>query len=205
MTFVCLSVCRGVFNQGYLCSKCGLGAHKECLGRFGSCGKTGNTPLLYTHTHTRYDQSLSLDCTTSYQSHPVCNNSALHNSSLNKMFSRDTLNLIIWTQLHFYSGMRVMADTHSVVHKTWYMRASCDYGSREIYCTLWKGTHWVEMWELVREVNKNFTCDLISPTKDIRALDQYSRYKFKSPPASLGGFDTSEVMSLCIIAPLPKA
>lgn len=38
------SVCRGVFNQGYLCSKCGLGAHKECLGRFGCCGKTGNTP-----------------------------------------------------------------------------------------------------------------------------------------------------------------
>lgn len=34
-------VCRGVFYQGYWCSKCGLGAHKECLGRFGCCGKTG--------------------------------------------------------------------------------------------------------------------------------------------------------------------
>lgn len=33
--------CRGIFNQGYLCSRCGLGAHKECLGRFGCCGKTG--------------------------------------------------------------------------------------------------------------------------------------------------------------------
>uniref|UniRef100_A0A3B4X2V6 Vav guanine nucleotide exchange factor 3 n=1 Tax=Seriola lalandi dorsalis TaxID=1841481 RepID=A0A3B4X2V6_SERLL len=41
----CHMLLRGIFNQGYLCSKCGLGAHKECLGRFGCCGKTGNTPL----------------------------------------------------------------------------------------------------------------------------------------------------------------
>ena len=40
---------RGVFNQGYMCSKCGLGAHKECLGRFGGCGKTGDRR---TNTHT---------------------------------------------------------------------------------------------------------------------------------------------------------
>uniref|UniRef100_A0A8C2ZIT3 Vav guanine nucleotide exchange factor 3 n=1 Tax=Cyclopterus lumpus TaxID=8103 RepID=A0A8C2ZIT3_CYCLU len=39
----CHMLLRGIFNQGYLCSKCGLGAHKECLARFGSCGKTGNT------------------------------------------------------------------------------------------------------------------------------------------------------------------
>uniref|UniRef100_A0A673CIB7 Vav guanine nucleotide exchange factor 3 n=1 Tax=Sphaeramia orbicularis TaxID=375764 RepID=A0A673CIB7_9TELE len=37
----CHMLLRGVFYQGYLCSKCGLGAHKECLGRFGCCGKTG--------------------------------------------------------------------------------------------------------------------------------------------------------------------
>uniref|UniRef100_A0A8D3E7A3 Vav guanine nucleotide exchange factor 3 n=1 Tax=Scophthalmus maximus TaxID=52904 RepID=A0A8D3E7A3_SCOMX len=30
----CHMLLRGIFNQGYLCSKCGLGAHKECLGRF---------------------------------------------------------------------------------------------------------------------------------------------------------------------------
>uniref|UniRef100_A0A673W7K7 Vav guanine nucleotide exchange factor 3 n=1 Tax=Salmo trutta TaxID=8032 RepID=A0A673W7K7_SALTR len=36
----CHMLLRGIFNQGYLCSKCGVGAHKECLGRFGSCGKT---------------------------------------------------------------------------------------------------------------------------------------------------------------------
>uniref|UniRef100_A0A3Q2YK50 Vav guanine nucleotide exchange factor 3 n=1 Tax=Hippocampus comes TaxID=109280 RepID=A0A3Q2YK50_HIPCM len=29
----CHMLLRGIFNQGYLCSKCGLGAHKECLGR----------------------------------------------------------------------------------------------------------------------------------------------------------------------------
>lgn len=34
-------VSRGIFNQGYLCQKCGLGAHKECLGRLGVCGRTG--------------------------------------------------------------------------------------------------------------------------------------------------------------------
>uniref|UniRef100_A0A8D3DTS2 Vav guanine nucleotide exchange factor 3 n=1 Tax=Scophthalmus maximus TaxID=52904 RepID=A0A8D3DTS2_SCOMX len=38
----CHMLLRGIFNQGYLCSKCGLGAHKECLGRFGCCGKTAN-------------------------------------------------------------------------------------------------------------------------------------------------------------------
>uniref|UniRef100_A0A3B3Z695 Vav guanine nucleotide exchange factor 3 n=1 Tax=Periophthalmus magnuspinnatus TaxID=409849 RepID=A0A3B3Z695_9GOBI len=36
----CHMLLRGIFYQGYLCPKCGLGAHKECLGRFGSCGKT---------------------------------------------------------------------------------------------------------------------------------------------------------------------
>lgn len=32
---------RGIFNQGYLCLKCGQGTHKECLGRLGVCGRTG--------------------------------------------------------------------------------------------------------------------------------------------------------------------
>lgn len=38
---LCFIVSRGIFNQGYLCMKCGLGAHKECLGRLGICGRTG--------------------------------------------------------------------------------------------------------------------------------------------------------------------
>uniref|UniRef100_A0A6Q2YYA3 Vav guanine nucleotide exchange factor 3 n=1 Tax=Esox lucius TaxID=8010 RepID=A0A6Q2YYA3_ESOLU len=49
-TPVCVRACmqlllsfRGIFNQGYMCSKCGFGAHKECLGRFGGCGKTVHT------------------------------------------------------------------------------------------------------------------------------------------------------------------
>uniref|UniRef100_A0A669B265 Vav guanine nucleotide exchange factor 3 n=1 Tax=Oreochromis niloticus TaxID=8128 RepID=A0A669B265_ORENI len=45
----CHMLLRGVFYQGYLCSKCGLGAHKECLGRFGSCGKTGNCGTYAVH------------------------------------------------------------------------------------------------------------------------------------------------------------
>ncbi|XP_062413751.1 guanine nucleotide exchange factor VAV3-like isoform X2 [Pungitius pungitius] len=36
----CHLLLRGIFNQGYLCQKCGLGAHKECLGRLGICGRT---------------------------------------------------------------------------------------------------------------------------------------------------------------------
>ncbi|XP_029930992.1 guanine nucleotide exchange factor VAV3-like isoform X2 [Myripristis murdjan] len=36
----CHLLLRGIFNQGYLCLKCGLGAHKECLGRLGLCGRT---------------------------------------------------------------------------------------------------------------------------------------------------------------------
>ncbi|KAL1006671.1 hypothetical protein UPYG_G00075180 [Umbra pygmaea] len=36
----CHMLLRGIFYQGYMCSKCGVGAHKECLGRFGGCGKS---------------------------------------------------------------------------------------------------------------------------------------------------------------------
>uniref|UniRef100_A0A8C5I903 Guanine nucleotide exchange factor VAV3-like n=1 Tax=Gouania willdenowi TaxID=441366 RepID=A0A8C5I903_GOUWI len=36
----CHLLLRGIFNQGYLCVRCGLGAHKECLGRLGLCGRT---------------------------------------------------------------------------------------------------------------------------------------------------------------------
>ncbi|XP_072525083.1 guanine nucleotide exchange factor VAV3b isoform X2 [Salminus brasiliensis] len=35
----CHMLLRGIFNQGYLCPKCGTGAHKECLGRLGVCGR----------------------------------------------------------------------------------------------------------------------------------------------------------------------
>uniref|UniRef100_H2U1H8 Vav 3 guanine nucleotide exchange factor b n=1 Tax=Takifugu rubripes TaxID=31033 RepID=H2U1H8_TAKRU len=37
----CHLLLRGIFNQGYLCLKCGLETHKECLGQLGVCGRTG--------------------------------------------------------------------------------------------------------------------------------------------------------------------
>ncbi|XP_073774365.1 guanine nucleotide exchange factor VAV3b isoform X2 [Danio rerio] len=37
----CRMLLRGIFNQGYLCPKCGNGAHKGCLGKLGVCGRTG--------------------------------------------------------------------------------------------------------------------------------------------------------------------
>nr|XP_020640344.1 guanine nucleotide exchange factor VAV3 [Pogona vitticeps] len=36
---VCQMLLRGTFYQGYLCSKCGAGVHKECLGRLDHCGR----------------------------------------------------------------------------------------------------------------------------------------------------------------------
>ncbi|KAG9343613.1 hypothetical protein JZ751_013783 [Albula glossodonta] len=36
----CHMLLRGIFNQGYLCQKCGAGAHKECLGRLACCGSS---------------------------------------------------------------------------------------------------------------------------------------------------------------------
>uniref|UniRef100_A0A673G0B7 Vav 3 guanine nucleotide exchange factor b n=1 Tax=Sinocyclocheilus rhinocerous TaxID=307959 RepID=A0A673G0B7_9TELE len=36
----CHMLLRGIFNQGYLCPKCGNGAHKGCLGKLGACGRT---------------------------------------------------------------------------------------------------------------------------------------------------------------------
>lgn len=41
----CHLLLRGIFNQGYLCQKCGLGAHKECLGRLGACGRADPVKL----------------------------------------------------------------------------------------------------------------------------------------------------------------
>ncbi|XP_035994342.1 guanine nucleotide exchange factor VAV3 isoform X2 [Fundulus heteroclitus] len=41
----CHLLLRGIFNQGYVCQKCGLGAHKECLGRLGVCGRTDPVKL----------------------------------------------------------------------------------------------------------------------------------------------------------------
>ncbi|KAG8436588.1 hypothetical protein GDO86_007627, partial [Hymenochirus boettgeri] len=38
---VCQMLLRGTFFQGYLCPKCGTGAHKECLGRADNCGRGG--------------------------------------------------------------------------------------------------------------------------------------------------------------------
>ncbi|XP_050989818.1 guanine nucleotide exchange factor VAV3b isoform X2 [Labeo rohita] len=37
----CHMLLRGIFNQGYLCPKCGNGAHKGCLGKLGVCGRAG--------------------------------------------------------------------------------------------------------------------------------------------------------------------
>uniref|UniRef100_A0A9J8CCN1 Vav 3 guanine nucleotide exchange factor b n=1 Tax=Cyprinus carpio carpio TaxID=630221 RepID=A0A9J8CCN1_CYPCA len=38
----CHMLLRGIFYQGYLCPKCGNGAHKGCLGKLGTCGRAGN-------------------------------------------------------------------------------------------------------------------------------------------------------------------
>uniref|UniRef100_A0A8B9QLD2 Vav guanine nucleotide exchange factor 1 n=1 Tax=Apteryx owenii TaxID=8824 RepID=A0A8B9QLD2_APTOW len=38
----CQMLLRGIFYQGYRCSRCRAPAHKECLGRVGPCGKSGH-------------------------------------------------------------------------------------------------------------------------------------------------------------------
>uniref|UniRef100_A0A8C3ULM2 Vav guanine nucleotide exchange factor 1 n=1 Tax=Catharus ustulatus TaxID=91951 RepID=A0A8C3ULM2_CATUS len=38
----CQMLLRGTFYQGYRCSRCRAPAHKECLGRVGTCGKAGS-------------------------------------------------------------------------------------------------------------------------------------------------------------------
>ncbi|XP_032883749.1 guanine nucleotide exchange factor VAV3-like [Amblyraja radiata] len=50
-TFAQVTVCnacnmllRGIFYQGYLCSRCGTGAHKECLARVAVCGNIAADP-----------------------------------------------------------------------------------------------------------------------------------------------------------------
>ncbi|XP_054656501.1 guanine nucleotide exchange factor VAV3-like isoform X2 [Dunckerocampus dactyliophorus] len=41
----CHLLLRGILNQGYLCLKCGLAVHKECLGQLGLCGRTDSSKL----------------------------------------------------------------------------------------------------------------------------------------------------------------
>ncbi len=55
-------VLRGVFYQGYRCSKCGAGAHKECLGRVDVCVSSAGEPriqhnkiFLAISVHTHYE------------------------------------------------------------------------------------------------------------------------------------------------------
>uniref|UniRef100_A0A672L935 Vav guanine nucleotide exchange factor 3 n=1 Tax=Sinocyclocheilus grahami TaxID=75366 RepID=A0A672L935_SINGR len=42
----CKMLLRGVFYQGYRCSKCGAGAHKECLGRVDVCVSSAGLPKM---------------------------------------------------------------------------------------------------------------------------------------------------------------
>uniref|UniRef100_A0A672LGJ7 Vav guanine nucleotide exchange factor 3 n=1 Tax=Sinocyclocheilus grahami TaxID=75366 RepID=A0A672LGJ7_SINGR len=58
----CKMLLRGVFYQGYRCSKCGAGAHKECLGRVDVCVSSAGEPhmqhnkiFLAISVHTHYE------------------------------------------------------------------------------------------------------------------------------------------------------
>uniref|UniRef100_W5KXG9 Vav guanine nucleotide exchange factor 1 n=1 Tax=Astyanax mexicanus TaxID=7994 RepID=W5KXG9_ASTMX len=50
----CQMLLRGIFFQGYRCSRCKMAAHKECLGRVPACGRTqvssSFTPLIHCPT-----------------------------------------------------------------------------------------------------------------------------------------------------------
>uniref|UniRef100_A0A8C1ZKI7 Vav guanine nucleotide exchange factor 1 n=1 Tax=Cyprinus carpio TaxID=7962 RepID=A0A8C1ZKI7_CYPCA len=48
----CQMLLRGIFYQGYRCSRCKMAAHKECLGRVPACKHTSHSVLAHTHTHT---------------------------------------------------------------------------------------------------------------------------------------------------------
>ncbi|KAF7708996.1 guanine nucleotide exchange factor VAV3 [Silurus meridionalis] len=49
----CKMLLRGIFNQGYQCSKCGEGAHKECLARVLMCGKGSGSDMGSSRTQDR--------------------------------------------------------------------------------------------------------------------------------------------------------
>ncbi|XP_016386146.1 proto-oncogene vav-like [Sinocyclocheilus rhinocerous] len=84
----CQMLLRGIFYQGYRCSRCKMAAHKECLGRVPACGRnselsgtlkknktmrltsqrqtkpgkhTSHSVLTHTHTHTHTYTGVSLD------------------------------------------------------------------------------------------------------------------------------------------------
>lgn len=55
-------VSRGIFNQGYLCLKCGLETHKECLGQLGVCGRTGEMGARRVSNHRCYSEHIGDKC-----------------------------------------------------------------------------------------------------------------------------------------------
>nr|XP_057917275.1 guanine nucleotide exchange factor VAV3-like isoform X2 [Doryrhamphus excisus] len=54
----CHLLLRGIFNQGYLCFRCGLAVHKECLGQLGLCGRTDASKLRSKESTTPGDPGL---------------------------------------------------------------------------------------------------------------------------------------------------
>lgn len=55
---VCVFLCvwsfsiRGIFYQGYRCTRCKMAAHKECLGRVPPCGRNAGL-ILFSHLRGR--------------------------------------------------------------------------------------------------------------------------------------------------------
>uniref|UniRef100_A0A8C9VDH8 Osteoclast-stimulating factor 1 n=1 Tax=Scleropages formosus TaxID=113540 RepID=A0A8C9VDH8_SCLFO len=51
----CQMLLRGIFFQGYRCTRCKASAHKECLGRVPACGRNSGTSSLFpTPPHDRF-------------------------------------------------------------------------------------------------------------------------------------------------------
>uniref|UniRef100_A0A3Q1BXA5 Osteoclast-stimulating factor 1 n=1 Tax=Amphiprion ocellaris TaxID=80972 RepID=A0A3Q1BXA5_AMPOC len=46
----CSMLLRGIFFQGYRCTRCKMAAHKECLGRVPACGRNSGLSLSVCHT-----------------------------------------------------------------------------------------------------------------------------------------------------------
>ncbi|KAK3551092.1 hypothetical protein QTP70_012454 [Hemibagrus guttatus] len=57
----CKMLLRGIFNQGYQCTKCGEGAHKECLARVLLCGKGNGSDIGPSRTQLRISRILDAD------------------------------------------------------------------------------------------------------------------------------------------------
>lgn len=145
----CVCVCfRGIFYQGYRCTRCKMAAHKECLGRVPVCGRNSGETLSARHVSVLMLFLCSI-------SHVLLIHSTELSGTLKKVWTSEThshkLNCVSSsTVLFLYCTLANKLDfKHTLIYNN---------NDKPIY-TLWKWP-WIQTFKQ-REYADNISCGVI--------------------------------------------